>query len=76
MWVGVGWGGDCYCPGTGPWSQNQNLHFNFAPRILALRARALYTEIKDEIKDEIDEIMEIKEINEIDEINEISEINQ
>ena len=37
---------------------------------MALRARALYREIKDEIKDEINEIMEIKEIKEIDEINE------
>ena len=56
-------------PSTGPWSQNQNLHFDVAPRILALRDRALYREIKDEI-------MEIKEINEIKEIKEINEINQ
>ena len=70
---GVGWG--CYCPGTGPWSQNQNLHFNFAPRILALRARALYREIKDKIM-EIKEINEFKEIKEIDEINETKEINE
>ena len=66
----MGWG--CYCPGTGPWSQNQNLHFDFAPRILVLRARALYREIKDEI----DEIMEIKEIQEIKKIKEIDEINE
>ena len=55
--------GDCYCPGTGPWSQNQNLHVDFAPRMFALRARALYREIEDEIKDEIKEINEINEIN-------------
>ena len=72
----MGWG--CYCPGTGPWSQNQNLHFDCALRILALRARALYREIKDEINEimEINEINEIKEINDIKEINEINEINE
>ena len=53
----------------GPWSQNQNLHLYFAPKVFALRARALYGEINDEIKDEIMEINDIKEIHEINEIN-------
>ena len=62
---GVGWG---VISVDGPLVSKSKIFlliFYFEPRILALRARALYREIKDEIM----EIKEIKEINQINAIN-------
>ena len=56
----MGWGGVGAVDGPlVSKSKNNCVIVDLEPRILALRARALYREIKDEINDEINEIMEI-----------------